>query len=71
MRRAIAQAIDRQGLIDAAWYGFGTVAVSPVPHYQKFFTADVPQYNFDPKAAEQLLDEAGFPRKEDGTRFAI
>ncbi|MFZ1429307.1 MAG: ABC transporter substrate-binding protein [Geminicoccaceae bacterium] len=71
VRRAIAQAIDRQGLIDAAWYGFGTVAVSPVPHYQKFFTDDVPQYNFDPKAAEQLLDEAGFPRKEDGTRFAI
>ena len=61
----------RQGLIDAAWYGFGTLAVSPVPHYQKYFTADVPHYAFDPKQADRLLDEAGFPRKENGIRFAL
>lgn len=28
-------------------------------------------YPYDPKKAEQLLDEAGYPRKADGTRFEI
>jgi peptide/nickel transport system substrate-binding protein len=28
-------------------------------------------YPFDPKTAERMLDEAGWPRKADGTRFAI
>lgn len=28
-------------------------------------------YPYDPAKAEQLLDEAGWPRRDDGTRFAI
>lgn len=28
-------------------------------------------YPYDPEMAEKLLDEAGWPRKEDGTRFSI
>lgn len=71
VRQAIANAIDRQGLIDAAWYGFGTVAESPVPHYLKAFTSDLPHYAFDPKKAEHLLDVAGYPRKADGVRFPL
>nr|WP_246339856.1 ABC transporter substrate-binding protein [Ancylobacter tetraedralis] len=71
VRQAIAHAIDKQGLIDAAWYGFGTVATSPIPHYQKYFSKNLPAYPFDPAKANALLDEAGFPRKDGGVRFSI
>jgi len=30
---------------------------------------DVKKYPYDPEKAEQLLDEAGYPRDEDGVRF--
>jgi peptide/nickel transport system substrate-binding protein len=33
--------------------------------------ANLEAYSFDPAMAEQLLDEAGYPRGEDGTRFEI
>jgi peptide/nickel transport system substrate-binding protein len=32
---------------------------------------DLEPYPYDPERAEQLLDEAGWPRGEDGTRFSI
>jgi peptide/nickel transport system substrate-binding protein len=32
---------------------------------------DIEPYPFDPERAERLLDEAGWPRGDDGTRFAI
>lgn len=71
MRQALAYAINRQGLIDSAWYGIGKVATSPVPHYQKYFTNDMPHYAYDAKKAEQLLDAAGYPRGANGERFSV
>jgi peptide/nickel transport system substrate-binding protein len=72
VRQAIAHAINRPGLIDTVWYGLGKPALSPVPSsVTTFYTADLPQYKFDPKMAEQLLDQAGFPRKSGGMRFAL
>lgn len=72
VRKAFAHAIDRQGLKDIVWYGLAEVAESCVPSFQKqFFKPGLPQYAFDPKKAEQLLDEAGFPRGSDGVRLRI
>lgn len=73
VRRAIAHAIDRKALVDIVWYGLGKPATGPVPSSLKtFYTAkEVPQYAFDPKRAEQLLDAAGYPRKENGVRFTL
>jgi peptide/nickel transport system substrate-binding protein len=72
VRQAIAHAINRQGLIDTAWYGFGKPATGPVPSsVTTFYTADVPHYDFNPKQAEALLDQAGYPRKAGGMRFAL
>lgn len=74
VRRAIAHAINRQALGETVWAGFGVPAVSTVPStLGRFHTADVPQYPFDPRRAEQLLDEAGFRRQggAQGTRFAL
>ncbi|CAH1660880.1 Peptide/nickel transport system substrate-binding protein [Hyphomicrobiales bacterium] len=72
VRRAIAHAINRQGLIDTVWYGFGKPAISPVPsHLTLFHNPEVPSYDYDPAAAEKLLDEAGYPRKDNGVRFSL
>lgn len=72
VRRAIAHAIDRQGLIDTVWYGFGKPAVSPVPsQLTRFHNPDVPRHDYDPARAEALLDEAGLPRGANGVRFTV
>jgi peptide/nickel transport system substrate-binding protein len=72
VRRAIAHAIDRTALANTVWFGFATPATGPIPSYQKqFYTADVPQYPFDPAHAEQLLDEAGYRKGSDGIRLRI
>lgn len=72
VRRAVAHAIDRKGLIDTVWYGLGNPAISPIPsQLTRFHNPDVPRYDFDPGLAEKLLDEAGYPRKQDGIRFTF
>lgn len=72
VRQAFAHAIDRDFLVRNIWYGFGTAATGPLsPVLTTFYTADVPQYPFDPTRAEALLDEAGFPRAADGVRMRI
>lgn len=72
VRRAITHAIDRKFILDNIWMGFGKVATSPI-HYglKQAYTDDVPQYPFDMRRAEQLLDEAGYKRGADGVRFKI
>jgi peptide/nickel transport system substrate-binding protein len=72
VRAAIAHAIDRQALVDRVWFGLGKPATGPIPSAQRaFYTPDTTQYPFDPKKAEQLLDEAGLKRGTDGVRLSI
>ncbi len=72
VRQALSHAINRDFLLENIWFGFGTKATGPVPPALKaFYTADVPSYPFDPKKAEQLLDEAGYKRGPDGVRFKL
>ncbi|WP_334390504.1 ABC transporter substrate-binding protein [Bradyrhizobium sp. AZCC 2262] len=70
VRRAIAHSINRRALAETVWYGFADPSTGPVPAAQKqFHEPNLPQYEFDPKKAEQLLDEAGFKRGVDGVRM--
>ncbi|WP_414449346.1 ABC transporter substrate-binding protein [Burkholderia sp. 22PA0099] len=72
VRQAILHAINRAALVNTVWRGYAKPATGPVSSLLKtFYTADTPQYAFDRKAAEALLDEAGYPRKADGWRFRI
>ncbi len=72
VRRAIAHAIDQGYVVDTIFRGTAAAATGPVPKTGvPFYTPDVPAYAFDPKQAEALLDEAGYPRGQDGTRFAL
>jgi peptide/nickel transport system substrate-binding protein len=72
VRRAIARAIDRAGLLDMVWRGQGELTYGPIsPQLKSFYSADVPRHGFDPVAAEQLLDTAGLARGADGVRFRL
>ena len=75
-RQAVAFAIDRKFVIDNIWFGFGKPATGPISSNFKaseIYTADVKSYNVDNRldVANRLLDEAGYRRGADGTRFAI
>jgi peptide/nickel transport system substrate-binding protein len=76
VRQAISYAINRKFVIDNIWFGYGKAATGPISSnfgVTGIYTPDVKDYNVpDGKAqAEKLLDEAGYPRKADGTRFEI
>ena len=71
VRQAIAHAINRQEMIEHLWRNTVRPAVSVLPPFSWAFEPDVRTYPYDPPKAEQLLDQAGFPRKADGTRFTL
>ncbi len=72
VRQALAHAIDQEFLVDVVFLGYATAATGPVPATAKdFYTDDTAAYPFDPRRAEELLDEAGYPRNADGTRFSL
>jgi peptide/nickel transport system substrate-binding protein len=72
VRQAIAYALNRTAIASTVGFGLGKVAVSPigsgVPNY---FDPNVPQYNYNLTKANSLLDQAGYPRQANGTRFTV
>ncbi len=76
VRQAVSFAIDRQFVIDNIWFGFGKPATGPISSNfapTGLYSANVANYNVPDGVARanRLLDEAGFPRRADGTRFEI
>jgi peptide/nickel transport system substrate-binding protein len=72
VRRAIAHAINVPFFIENFLYGRGKPATGPIPSTSEaFFPGNKPPYPYDTKRAEALLDEAGYPRGADKTRFTL
>jgi peptide/nickel transport system substrate-binding protein len=72
VRRAIAHAIDRQQILEQVIFGQGRVAHAPISSQIAWaHLADGRRYDYDPGLAETLLDEAGYERGANGTRFSI
>jgi peptide/nickel transport system substrate-binding protein len=72
VRQAIANALDRRAILSTAWHGYGEITFGPVsPQLKAFYCADVPHHDFDPQAAEQMLDAAGLRRDAAGIRFRL
>lgn len=71
VRRAIGYAINRSAIVENVLYGVTEVCDGPIsnilPYYNPALLDIHPQY--DPQLAEQLLDNAGYPRVDGGTRF--
>ncbi len=76
VRKAIAYALDRQFILDTIWFGAGKVATGPIssnfaPSGLYSDAVEIYQQPDGVERANKLLDEAGYPRKEDGIRFTI
>ena len=68
VRRAMTLAIDRQEIIDALLFGYGTPAVSPIPPWSPLDPGVEPLPD-DTAAAAELLEQAGWvDRNRDGIR---
>jgi peptide/nickel transport system substrate-binding protein len=72
VRRALALGINKELIVKALLQGFGRVQDSVIGNLPAIKWAHDPtiKAEYNPAKANQLLDEAGFPRKG-GTRFAV
>ena len=71
VRRAVAYAIDKEFIVRSLHRGASQVATGPIAPGTPYHHGKVEAYKYDAARAERLLDEAGLPRKSDGTRFAM
>jgi peptide/nickel transport system substrate-binding protein len=72
VRRAIMHALDRKFIVDNIWFGYGKEATGPISSsVARYYTGDVPKYPFDVAKANKILDDAGYARGANGTRFKI
>ena len=70
-RQALAFATDRDALIRYLLHGQAKLAAGVLPPDHWAAEANVAQYPYDPARAGQLLDAAGFPRKQNGVRLHL
>ncbi|MGQ9683974.1 MAG: ABC transporter substrate-binding protein [Anaerolineae bacterium] len=68
VRRALWQAIDRQGLVDRFLNGQGIVVNGPILPNSWAYDPQLPRVAHDPKGALQALEEAGWVAGSDGVR---
>jgi peptide/nickel transport system substrate-binding protein len=69
VRQALAHSVDRQTLIDSEFEGEGLALdalVSRFTTYRDAADRAVTKYPYDPRRAEQLMNEAGYTRGADG-----
>jgi peptide/nickel transport system substrate-binding protein len=71
VRQAIASALDREVIRKVIYYGYATPLASPIIPSSPYYDPTPTPYPFNVEHANALLDEAGYPRQADGTRFAL
>jgi peptide/nickel transport system substrate-binding protein len=71
VRKAIALAIDKQAIVDKVYPDAAVPGETIIRPLAEFWHLDIPDDDvipFDPDAANQLLDDAGYARGPDGVR---
>jgi peptide/nickel transport system substrate-binding protein len=69
LRHAVAFAINRPEALHKINHDVGVLADEFLPSWSWAYTPDVPRYDYDPKQAAALLDEAGWKPGPDGIRM--
>jgi peptide/nickel transport system substrate-binding protein len=68
LRHAVALSINRHETLHKINHDVGVMADEFLPAWSWAYTPDVPHYDYDPKKAAALLDEAGWRPGPDGIR---
>lgn len=68
VRQAIAQAVDRDVIIQQVLIGMAEKSRAGVASVSPFYHEDVPIIGYDPAAAERILEQAGWVRGAGGIR---
>ena len=72
VRQAIAHAIDKDYIVEKVFFGLNPAATGPISALLTWaYNPNVVKYERDFAHAERLLDEAGYWRGADGTRFSL
>ncbi|KAA0910542.1 ABC transporter substrate-binding protein [Pusillimonas sp. ANT_WB101] len=71
VRQAISYAIDRKFVTEKLQSNHTKPIFGPLHPSSPFYDKDLNEYGLDLDKANKLLDEAGYPKKDDGTRFDI
>jgi peptide/nickel transport system substrate-binding protein len=69
LRRAIAYAIDRRGIVSAMMRGTARVATGMLTPENWAYEGDVARYPYDPAMARRLLEQAGYGPDDPRLRF--
>lgn len=71
VRAAMYHAINEDEIVSKIMNGFAVPAATYCPEGYNGYNPDIKRLAYDPKLAEKLLDEAGYPRQADGYRFTV
>jgi peptide/nickel transport system substrate-binding protein len=72
VRQALYHTINKTWVLDVLYEGVGSEAVGPFNSRQTMaYNPDVQQYEFNLTLADQMLDDAGYPKDIDGWRFEL
>jgi peptide/nickel transport system substrate-binding protein len=69
VRQALSHAVNKEEIVSVALGGLGQEAFAPLPPTLPGFDASLKEHElgYDPQKAQELLTEAGFRQKDDGT----
>ncbi|NWJ47549.1 MAG: hypothetical protein HXX08_16950 [Chloroflexi bacterium] len=68
VRQAITQSIDRNTLVKEEFAGQAVVSNSPILSFLWAYKADIKTFDFNPSAARNLLDQAGWKLNQENIR---
>lgn len=71
VRQAISMALDRRKIVDIIWFGQGKPASGPIVSANPAYNKALKPLPYDPKAANRLLDDAGYKRGAQNMRFKL
>jgi len=71
VRQAFSRAVDRDTIIKTVLGGLTVPEYGPISVTDKaWYDPQISKYTYDPAMANSLLDQAGYPKGSDGTRFS-